>query len=142
MDISPEWIDMMLDFATGSVGRVAVDAGEFARDLLSGGELELNDIPIIRKVVGEVGSSAEKAEFYDAFYEIEDIRSELSRIRREMPGDYAGAVAGIGKRRELLEFTRETKSRMNAIKKVKAEAANGAVTAATLLPATRSGWWS
>lgn len=123
VDVSPEWIDMLFDFATGSVGRFAADTAEGVATLMSDRPLpELNDIPMARKVIGEVGEGAERGEFYDKFYEIEDIRTELSRIKTDDPAMYREKMDGIGRRKYLIGYTKATKSQLNKLKKAKREA--------------------
>jgi len=117
VDVSPETLDMVFDFFTGSVGRFLADTGEGATALFTGAERELKDVPLARKVYGRIGRSDEQRAFYDAFYEIEDIRSNLSRIKRDSgPAAYQDALRGIGDRRRLLAYTQQTKARMTKLK--------------------------
>ena len=116
-DVSPEWIDMMIDFTTGSFGRVVVDTGQFISNVSDRTPMEWNQIPMARKVVGEVGESAQRADFYEAFYEVIDINTDLSRVKREQGVQrWREARDAVGKRSALLAFAKTTQKRLRAVR--------------------------
>lgn len=125
IDISPEWIDMYIDYATGSVGRVITDAAGLAAAVIAGDEMpELKRVPIARKVYQSIADSDRQRMFYERYHEMLTIRQALSdapdlktkqRLRE-----------GLGERRKLLGMTRITQSQLRALaKQIKVAKKNG-----------------
>jgi len=124
IDWSPEWVDMIADTLTGAAGRVAVDSGRFIYNAATQGpEMEWRDIPIARKVIGEVGPSDRKRSFYDAFYEIEDVKAAVNRAKSEGDNTQVRKIFDdIKQRRKLFGTNKLTKSQLNKLKKQKKNA--------------------
>lgn len=125
IDISPEWIDMYIDYATGSVGRVITDAAGLAAAVIAGDEMpELKRVPIARKVYQSIADSDRQRMFYERYHEMLTIRQALSdapdlktkqRLRE-----------GLGERRKLLGMTRITQSQLRVLaKQIKVAKKNG-----------------
>jgi hypothetical protein len=114
VDVSPEWLDMIFDFATGSAGRVLADSVGFVKSVVSGdGAPELKDVPLARKVYQSVADSDRQRAFYDQYQTMLRIRQALSdagdlREKREI-------MENLGERRKLLGLTKVTQSQLQAI---------------------------
>jgi hypothetical protein len=118
LDVSPEWLDMGYDFVTGSLGRFAADAKGMTEKLITGESWEYREFPVVRKLVGELGASGIKTEFYDAYYGILDMDTDLRRLKREdTPEAYKDALAGVGDRAKVVPIAKSTKKQLNKMKK-------------------------
>ena len=118
IDVSPEWLDMGYDFLTGSLGRFAADTKGMTEKLITGESWEYREFPVVRKMVGELGASGIKTEFYDAYYGILDMDTDLRRLSREdTPEEYKAALAGVGDRVKVIPIAKATKKQLNKMKK-------------------------
>lgn len=104
IDVSPEWVEYLVDFAGGGVGRFFTRSYETMGNLLTAEEKDPTKIPFARVFAGRDSDFADKDEYYrirDAVHvtekEIkariaEDNRPEADRIRQK----YAREVQMIG----------------------------------------------
>lgn len=119
IDVSPETIDMLYDFVTGSTGRVIADTYGTTSKIVTGNteELEVKRVPVLRKVVGTVSRSDKQRSFYDAYYGIIDMDTQL-RTRKGDP-DYKDYLDGVGDRVKLIGPAKSTRKLMTKLKKRK-----------------------
>jgi len=118
VDVSPEWIDMGFDFFTGSLGRFAADTYGMAGKLITGEPWEYKEMPIARKVVGNVAPSDIKSDFYDSYYEVLDINKRIrNAIRDGYPERAKDMSNSVGPRLKLIPLAKATKSKLRKIKK-------------------------
>jgi len=65
VDISPEYIDHIVDFVGGGTGRFVTNTLQTTSDLIQGEDLKANNIPFYRTVVGEKHESRNTRIVYD-----------------------------------------------------------------------------
>lgn len=65
IDISPELIDHYIDFIGGGLGKLIANTGETATQLAQGDLPDVQNMPFIRKFVGETDENVEKYDLYD-----------------------------------------------------------------------------
>jgi len=118
-DVSPEWIDMGYDFLTGGIGRFAADTYEMGKNLITGDDFEMKQVPLARKVLGTVGPSAKKSNFYDKMYSIVNMDTELGRIKDQQGvEDFKKArKAADPKRLRLVNAAKAARTDVNRRKK-------------------------
>ncbi len=95
VDISPETMDHIYDFVLGGLGRDAIDTFGLAQALITGEELPLRRIPLVRTAYQE------KSEFYDrqAFHEsLDKAEAHFAKVKQ---------LAEAGRRREAREYVAE-----------------------------------
>ena len=95
MDVSPEHLQLGVEWLTGSVGRLVEDTGVSLGGIMSGEMPEAQDVPFIRRVYRSKSEFVDKGIFYerlDAIRTLEKkvddfpklgLNKEVSRIRRE-----------------------------------------------------------
>lgn len=118
VDISPEWIDMAFDFTTGALGRFVADTGTMTKKLMTGETWEYKELPIARKLIGNVAPSDIKMEFYENYYEILDMDARIRKRARD--GDMVEAAAmrrSVGPRLNLVGIAKLTKKKLTKLKK-------------------------
>ena len=76
VDISPDTLGHLFDFATGSAGAFYSRAGSAAQKAATGEEMEDREIPFYRKVSGKVMPYEDQSRFYER-------RDELAQISKE-----------------------------------------------------------
>jgi len=116
IDVSPEWIDMMVDFGTGSVGRILSDSFGLIKASVSGDEMpELKRYPMVRKVYATIGDSDRQRLFYEKFHEMLTVQQRLGDA--PTPVAKAELIRNLGKRRQLLGPTKLTNSALTRLNK-------------------------
>lgn len=65
VDISPENVDHIIDFLGGGVSKFIANTVDTGVNLVKGDLPEVNNVPFVRKFVGEVYKDVEKSLFYD-----------------------------------------------------------------------------
>lgn len=95
INLSPEWIDLIVDTVTGGVGMTAANILDTATRLVSGQEFETENIPFVRKVTGFNNENGIKGRYYEwsrgvAYAQIEakGLRGEELAAARRNP-EYA-----------------------------------------------------
>jgi hypothetical protein len=83
VDISPESIDLWIDFLTGGAGRFLANTQDTAAKIFSGEEVERKNVPLLRKVYGKVSPRFDQAEFYDHSSEIETLKAQLDEYEED-----------------------------------------------------------
>ena len=71
IDVSPEWIQEYFGFFTGGTGRFLGDLVGTPVKALLGEEWSVKDVPFLRKVIKQVGSSTDRNNFHAALDDIE-----------------------------------------------------------------------
>lgn len=118
IDVSPEWLDMGWDWLTGGLGRFVADSQGVARAVISGDSLEMKEIPLGRKVLGTMGPSSKKSNFYDKMYSIVNMDVELERIKEDNSmAEYREARSKVDPKR--LQLVGAAKSARKAVNKHK-----------------------
>lgn len=138
IDVSPEWIDMMVDFATGSVGRVIADSAGLLKASITGSEMpELKRYPMLRKVYATIGDSDRQRVFYEKFHEMLTVQQRLRDA--PTPLDRAELIRNLGDRRMLLGPTKATNAQLTKLNKaLKAARRAGNKEAEKLIKAQRA----
>jgi hypothetical protein len=79
IDHSPEVYEYWFDFATGSAGKFVSRVTSGAGMLLTGDivDIEANDIPLVRKLYGEVGKRADVERYYNNKEEVLAVRQAV-----------------------------------------------------------------
>ncbi len=81
INISPEWIEVFSDFATGSAGRVVSNTFSTARKAVAGEELPTQEIPFIRKVTGFDSERQLQSRYYERVEDIQYHRKQLDAAK-------------------------------------------------------------
>jgi hypothetical protein len=80
IDISPEWIDLFVDFAAGSAGRVAVDAADTVDKIMTGQEVALREFPMIRKVYGYDNQYALQSRYFEWSEDVQYTEKQIKNL--------------------------------------------------------------
>ena len=98
VDVSPEHVDHLWDFATGGLGRLAKRISTMYTTPAQ--DLELRQVPFLRRFYGELPGYTTASLYYDAVHEVE-MRSRqfehhrkkgASETARELRKEHAGAI--------------------------------------------------
>jgi len=119
LDVSPEWLDMGWDFLTGGIGRFGADTYDLTKNLITGDDFELKEVPLARKVAGTIGPSSKKSNFYDKMYTIVNMDVELERVKeQDGMAAYREARDKVDpKRRKLINAAKSARKDVNKRKK-------------------------
>lgn len=89
IDISPETLDHLVGTALGGAGRFASNMVNTPYDLVvRPKDLELYEIPMVRRLIGQTGDRQRSETFYQRFEETAYARAEFDQLR-EMRRDHA-----------------------------------------------------
>ena len=132
INISPENIDLLIDTLTGGVGRLATNSGDLAARIITGEDIEVENVPFLRQVHGYDNEYSIKARYYewtrDVAYAKAESRKlrgeELAKARREPAYKLIGLYNSterrlrvLRKQRRKLEKRSATKERIEALDK-------------------------
>lgn len=116
LDVSPEWIDLFIDHFTGGAGRFTANTADTMQRILTGKEIETQNVPFVRKLTGYNNEYGVKSRYYEwskdvaiAKNEIRTLKGEqLEKARRnpavKLINDYSNADSQI---RDLREIRRD-----------------------------------
>lgn len=77
IDLSPDAIEHIFEFATGGTGRFLENASKTGWDLASGERPRLSEVPFLRRVLGEPNEWWDTSTFYDNKAELSILEDEL-----------------------------------------------------------------
>lgn len=89
LDWSPETLEHWSDFMTGATGAFAERSFGLVEKTIAGDEIDANDLPLVRKVIGSKPSWYDKAAFYARKDEVEQAAHNLKEY--EDNGDFEAA---------------------------------------------------
>lgn len=94
LEVSPNQIQYVVETLTGGLGMLANRLLGDAGSIISGqpGDIELGDIPMVRKFVGQAGGRAQKQAFYEMRDQWLQIDAEISDARKNGEPDRIRAV--------------------------------------------------
>jgi hypothetical protein len=134
VNISPEWVDLMIDQVSGGAGRTAANSVDVVAKMIKGEEVPTDNIPFVRRVTGfdseELGV---RSRYYDWSLKVgyaKDERKELSgsdleeamkKPEMKMIGIYdqtERVLANLRKVRRQAELSGADKSRIASIDKL------------------------
>lgn len=115
IDISPETIDLWIDFLTGGLGRMVANTSDTAARAIEGKEIERKNIPFVRKLYGKTDNRYDQAEYYDHVAEIESFNAQLKEYKNEP--DMMKVILRDNK--ELLPFTNRLKNVNKQLKQLR-----------------------
>ncbi len=81
INVSPEWIDVIVDSVTGGLGMTAANTLDTATRLLSGDELPADNIPFLRRVTGFNNEKGVKGRYYEWGQGVAYAKSEAKNLR-------------------------------------------------------------
>jgi hypothetical protein len=101
VDISPETMQYVFDYATGATGKFVQRVGKLVTDTgpkaLQGdfADIQIGDIPFARRVVGSIGSRGNTERYYAVAQEVATVKAELKMFEdnRDMAGARAWAAS-------------------------------------------------
>jgi hypothetical protein len=103
IDISPETIEHLFGTGTGAAGTFYErNVCTFLKLFDPTAEIEWNDLPFVRKVVGQAPAWYDRSAFYERAAEIEQAWSDLKEYRER--GDKAAARAFLEQNRDLIRL--------------------------------------
>lgn len=77
INLSPEWIDLVIDMTTGGLGRTVANTQETLSMIIQGKELNTDNIPFLRKLTGYTNDFGLKGRYYDWSKDIAYAKSEI-----------------------------------------------------------------
>ena len=92
IDISPEWIEHVWNFAWGGVGRLVTRASSTANTLVSDQPMDLNKVPFARVFTGQSSQFTDRDEYFRIRDAVEITDKELSARETEGNKDAAQRV--------------------------------------------------
>jgi len=122
LDWSPEWTDMVLEFGTGGTGRFLNQSFDLMSRFASGRPIERNEVPLLRKITGDVTDGDRQRYGYEKLYEIIDLGLRLNRIQKYEREDYQDARAAAGDRVKLINLAKVTKKGLANLRKLRDKA--------------------
>jgi hypothetical protein len=123
IDVSPEVIDLWIDFLTGGAGRFVANAIDTAKLTVSDDPIEQKNIPFLRKIRGKVTPRYDQERFFDNMSEMNQLSAQIDEYKNE------GAMLDIieSDNEKLLPLIHEAKSiqkQLAKMRKVRRQAAD------------------
>jgi hypothetical protein len=115
IDISPETLDMLVDTAFGSLGRLLSDTGGSLQDLFAGelADREVKDMPMLRRFLGDIGDSDTQRLFYT---KLANAEITLQRLKDLPESDRAEAWRRFSpENKNLYTLARNTRRDLNRL---------------------------
>lgn len=92
IDVSPETLQYLSGVVTGAAGTFFIDrVGGTVEKVVNGEDVTANDLPLVRKVMGQRPSWYDKATYYDRVSEIEQVKANVKDYREAGNDDAADA---------------------------------------------------
>jgi hypothetical protein len=120
VSFSPEWLDAVASQVFGSVGRQISNVTELPVKLFSGEDVELRDVPVIRKYTTLPSSAQETATYHDRV-------AQVLKAERQLKAYSEGPRADLQKARELrqdrrvllrmTEYTKDVERQLRSLRK-------------------------
>jgi hypothetical protein len=82
-DVSPEWLDLLVDFAGGAALRTVTDSLNMGHKLAIGEDIEVDDIIILRKLYGYDDRKSLPSRYYDRAEDISIHGAEIKDARKQ-----------------------------------------------------------
>lgn len=114
VNVSPEWLDVIIDFTTGSVGRVVVDAFNLAHKAVTGDKISANTVPMLRRLYGYDNTRALQSRYYER---IEDVQYAAKQAK-ELTGPERLKAMRQPERR-LIPLMKSTESSLRVLRRRK-----------------------
>jgi hypothetical protein len=116
IDISPDSIEHIFDFLTGSAG-ASIDRGITAvGNMVDGKETETKDTPFLRKLSGEQNAYTDINRFYKSATEIEQLRAEFKSLEK---GERAEFSSEYKEKIQLYFLSKSIKKKLRNLNKRK-----------------------
>ena len=101
IDLSPETLEYLFGVVTGASGQFFRRVADLPLKAMDpNADIEINDIPFVRKFVGDKPAWVDKANFYERQGEIEQQKDYIKRYQKE--GNAEGAKAVIEEHKKIL----------------------------------------
>ena len=81
IDLSPEWVDLMIDTVGGGMGRTVSNTWDTVEKVIDGKELQTERIPFVRKVTGHNSEYGVKARYYEWSSDVAYAKSERKHLK-------------------------------------------------------------
>jgi hypothetical protein len=120
-DVSPAAFDLMIDTFTGGAGRFVADSIGTPVKALTGGEVKVRDVPMLRKLYGEPSHQRIPEAFYDHMEQIDTLQNELKAHRGDrekmlsIRKEYAVDYSLLGAAKQYKAQIQSLRERRNAI---------------------------
>jgi hypothetical protein len=125
IDISPETVDHFWDFALGGLGRFMSGVGSTVHDVVVTPEdLELKEVPFLRRIAGEIGDRFTQDKFYEHVSEIGYAHDEWEKaldMKRKSPEFLEQQAYTIDRYPVALEMIDDLRSTTRVIRKARKE---------------------
>jgi len=83
VDISPEWVDVFVDFSTGSAGRVVMDSFNLAHKAVTGEQIEVREVPMLRRLYGYDNKYAISQRYYERSMDVQYVDKQIKQLQGE-----------------------------------------------------------
>jgi hypothetical protein len=117
IDISPETIDLWMQFIGSGPGRLVTSSYRWMEALVKGEDLKLRDLPFVSRFAGEGYEGYVRQRYYQNLEDLAYLEKEEKRLREA--GDTEGRQALIRERRELWQvraFAKQTERRIAGLR--------------------------
>jgi GGDEF domain-containing protein len=119
INLSPEWMDVLVDFSTGSAGRVVADSFNIAHKAVTGEEITLKEVPMARKLYGYDTSRALQSRYYEWSDDVQYTAKQVKELRGSEQLKAKGSPEA-----KLIGMEKLTRSRLAKLRKQKRLAEN------------------
>ena len=127
LNVSPEWIDVFVDFFTGSAGRVAADSANIVHKAVSGQDIEAREIPMVRKLYGYDNVFGIKTRYFDWSNDVQIVNKQLNELPpKERVKLYRDP------RVRLIQLEKSTRTQLQQLRKQKKAYENAGVSEAAI----------
>ncbi|MCP4127349.1 MAG: hypothetical protein GY753_09835 [Gammaproteobacteria bacterium] len=81
INVSPEWLDMLIDTVSGGAGRTAANSVDTVQRLIQGKEIPVNNVPFLRRVTGFNSDYGVTSRYYEWSKDVAYAKQELKKLR-------------------------------------------------------------
>lgn len=114
-DVSPESLELWYDFLTGDIGRSSRRIVDLVRSPWAEEPVEINDVPLVRRLLGEPDAHYDQGEFYDNMRELEMIERRVKDYRERR--DHEGLRAFVSEHRAAVALAARADRTRSLVKK-------------------------
>jgi hypothetical protein len=118
VDVPAEGIEYLVNQAIGGAGKVVFDLVDLGKKAATGKEVEVRDVPVLRKVLGEPNKFADLGDYYDRVPKISTVEAQL-RDSKSVERQALRKKFPLETNRAVIAAKKQAESRMREINKRK-----------------------
>lgn len=81
INVSPEWIDLLIDMFTGGIGRNVGNVSDVVERMVEGKEIPTKNVPFLRRLTGFDYEYGVKARYYEWSRDVAYAKAEIKKLR-------------------------------------------------------------